>query len=69
MVKQAALKAAKDNAKCVTMEHLDFARDKILMGMLLIQHFYGIPFDDIFMHGNLLAVNSLASTSGCIQNL
>ena len=33
MVNQAALKAAKDREKFVTMEHLDFARDKILMGM------------------------------------
>ena len=33
MVNQAALKAAMDCADLVTLEHLEFARDKVLMGM------------------------------------
>ena len=32
MVNQAALKAAIDEAPSVTMEHFDFARDKVIMG-------------------------------------
>ncbi|XP_011645152.1 ATP-dependent zinc metalloprotease YME1 homolog isoform X1 [Pogonomyrmex barbatus] len=32
MVNQAALRAAIDEADCVTMKHLEYARDKILMG-------------------------------------
>ncbi|KAL0126043.1 hypothetical protein PUN28_004855 [Cardiocondyla obscurior] len=32
MVNQAALRAAIDEADCVTMKHLEYARDKVLMG-------------------------------------
>ena len=32
MVNQAALKAAMDGEHSVTMEHMEFARDKVLMG-------------------------------------
>ena len=32
MVNQAALKAAIDEASTVTMEHFDYARDKVIMG-------------------------------------
>ena len=34
LVNQAALKAASDGHVNVTNEHLDYARDKIIMGML-----------------------------------
>lgn len=44
MVNQAALKAALDGAATVTMDHLDFARDKVIMGelfacMFVLSHF------------------------------
>jgi len=32
LVNQAALKAAMDGASVVSMEHMEFARDKVLMG-------------------------------------
>lgn len=31
-INQAALRAAIDEADCVTMKHLEYARDKVLMG-------------------------------------
>ena len=37
LVNQAALKAAMDNSKVVTMDHMYWARDKVLMGKL--EHF------------------------------
>jgi ATP-dependent Zn protease len=36
MVNQAALKAAIDECSTVTMEHFDFARDKVIMGRSLL---------------------------------
>ena len=36
MVNQAALKAANDGQTLVNMNHLNFAKDKILMGLYLL---------------------------------
>ena len=40
MVNQAALRAAIDGADSVTMEYLDYARDKLIMGALNFLLFY-----------------------------
>lgn len=39
MVNQAAVKAASDGAKSVSMKYLEISRDKILMGILLFYNF------------------------------
>lgn len=43
MVNQAALKAAIDGAVTVTMEHFDFARDKVIMGKFFLK-FHDLDF-------------------------